>query len=189
VEQVSWEDSRAFLEKLNGRVPGLELSLPSEAQWEYACRAGTKTALYTGPLEIEGANNAPALHEIAWYGGNSGKDFELDDGHDASDWSEKQFDFDKAGSRPVRQKAPNPWGLYDMLGNVGEWTADAWHDRYAGAPVDGSVWDDGEAGAERVFRGGSWSSRARICRSACRDRLLPDLRDFYLGFRPARVQS
>jgi formylglycine-generating enzyme required for sulfatase activity len=189
VEQVSWKDSQRFLEKLNELKPGLELSLPSEAQWEYACRAGTETALYTGPLEIEGANNAPALHEIAWYGGNSGKDFDLEEGYDATDWPEKQFDFDKVGSRLVRQKAPNPWGLYDMLGNVWEWTADAWHKSYEGAPVDGSVWDDGEAGAERVLRGGSWGNKARLCRSACRGGNPPDLRRSPLGFRPARVQS
>jgi formylglycine-generating enzyme required for sulfatase activity len=188
VEQVSWDDCQGFLRRINERIEGLSLVLPSESQWEYACRAGSDTAVYTGRLEIEGKYNAPALDPIAWYGGNSGVDFGLDDGHDSSDWPEKQYTFDKAGTHPVGRKAANPWGLYDMLGNIWEWTGDTWHADYQGAPEDGSVWDDGEAGAERVFRGGSWRDAARNCRSACRSWLAPVSRDLSLGFRPARVQ-
>jgi len=83
VEQVSWNDAQDFLKRLNGRIPDLDLTLPSEAQWEYACRAGTETAIYTGELAILGENNAPALDPIAWYGGNSGVEFELDNGYDS----------------------------------------------------------------------------------------------------------
>ena len=81
-----------------------------------------------------------------------------------------------------------PNGVYQLLGNVWEWTADAWHDSYEGSPEDGSVWDDGEAGAERVLRGGSWGNEASYCRSACRIRDVPAYRDDFIGFRPARVQ-
>ena len=126
VESVSWDACEEFVKKLNKRIHGLELSLPSEAQWEYACRAGTTTSTYAGPLEIKGTNNAPILDAIAWYGGNSGHGFDLENGYDASGWEEKQYPFDKAGTRPVAKKRANPWGLYDMLGNVWEWCADEW---------------------------------------------------------------
>ncbi|MBF0371645.1 MAG: formylglycine-generating enzyme family protein, partial [Magnetococcales bacterium] len=97
VEQVSWDDVQEFINRINERVSGLELTLPSESQWEYACRAGSTTALYSGAIEILGERNAPALDPIAWYGGNSGVDFDLDNGWDSSDWSEKQYPHEKAG--------------------------------------------------------------------------------------------
>ena len=185
VENVSWNEAQAFLRQLNERVAGLNLALPSEAQWEYACRAGTTAAIYAGPIDILGENNAPILDEIAWYGGNSGGE-----------------------SQPVGSKRPNPWGLYDMLGNVWEWCADHWHDSYEGAPSDGSAWIDvATIGADtviqgstrirrtddernsRVIRGGSWFVGARRCRAACRYRYPPVNRRDYLGFRPARGQG
>jgi len=189
VERVSWHDAQDFLARINGRIPGLDLTLPSEAQWEHACRAGTETALYTGDLAILGENNAPALDPIAWYGGNSGVEFDLSNGYDSSDWKEKQYPHTKTGTRPVKLKQANPWGLYDMLGNVWEWTQDHWHANYEGAPTDGSAWEDAEAGAYRVLRGGSWYSSARDVRSAVRHAIPPDLRDDFTGFRCARVRS
>ena len=190
VEGVSWDDvQQRFLPALNERIPGF--GLPSEAQWEHACRAGTSTALYTGPIEIFGANNAPALDPIAWYGGNSGVDYDLAEGHETTGelWKEMQYETKRAGTRKVKGKQPNPWGLYDMLGNVLEWVQDPWHDNYHGAPTDGSVWEISEAGADRVIRGGSWFNGARYCRSAYRSRGVPGDRNFYLGFRCARVQE
>ena len=191
VQHVSWDDTQLFLERINGLVPGLGLSLPSEARWEYACRAGTQAALYSGPIEILGVNNAPALDPIAWYGGNSGVGFDLAEDHDTSAWPEKQVPHTKAGTRIVGLKAPNRWGLYDMLGNVDEWCADPWHESYDGAPEDGSAWQQPEAdpGADRVFRGGSWDARARGVRSAYRGGGVPGDRSGGLGFRCARVQE
>jgi formylglycine-generating enzyme required for sulfatase activity len=188
VEQVSWEDvQQRFLPALNERFPGFVL--PSEAQWEYACRAGTETALYTGPIEILGENNAPALDPIAWYGGNSGVDFDLKEGWDSSGWPEMQYPNPQSGTHPVARKQPNPWGLFDMLGNVWEWCEDTWHDSYKGGPADGSAWETDKPGAARVVRGGSWNYVARYCRCAFRGRVAPVLRLNHIGFRCARVQA
>ncbi|RDH84316.1 MAG: Sulphatase-modifying factor protein [endosymbiont of Escarpia spicata] len=189
VERVSWDDCRVFLEEINSRITGLNLQLPSEAQWEYACRARTTTAIYSGELEIIGDGNAPVLHEIAWYGGNSGKDFTLSEGREITHLNDRQFDENPSGTHPVGLKKPNPWGLYDMLGNVWEWTADVWQGDYEGAPQDGSARVSDQAGAGRVIRGGSWVGGARRCRSACRLWDRPDGRFGPLGFRPARVQE
>ena len=187
MESVSWEEVQEFLTRINARFPGLGLSLPTEAQWECACRAGTETALYTGPIEIVGLNNAPALDGIAWYGGNSGVGYELEEGYDSSDWVEKQYDFGRTGTREVKGKSPNGWGLYDMLGNVWEWCADGRREYEAGVHEDpmGPL----EAGAERVVRGGSWHYSARHVRAAFRYQCNPDDRYGFLGFRCARVQS
>jgi formylglycine-generating enzyme required for sulfatase activity len=189
METVSWDDVQRFLRRINERIPGLGLVLPTEAQWEYACRAGTETALYSGDLAIRGERDAPALDPIAWYGGNSGVDFELDNGEDSSSWPDKQHPHERAGTHPVGLKQANPWGLYDMLGNVWEWTQDHWHDNYEGAPDDGSAWEDSDAGAGRVVRGGSWGGSARHVRAAYRGQSRPDGRYDALGFRCARVQA
>jgi formylglycine-generating enzyme required for sulfatase activity len=190
VESVSYDDAASFINALNGRIPGLGLSLPSEAQWEYACRAGTATATYAGALDIVGRNNAPVLDAIAWYGGNSGEGFDLERGHDSRPWPEKQYRHTKAGTRPVGLKRPNQWGLHDMLGNVWEWCLDHWHDTYDGAPADGSAWLEArESAALRVLRGGSWNDEARDVRSSYRDRNNPANCNDYLGFRCVRIQS
>jgi formylglycine-generating enzyme required for sulfatase activity len=187
VEQVTWEDCQKFLEKINELAPGLDLSLPTEAQWEYACRSGTDTATYDGSLEILGECNAPALDPIAWYGGNSGRDFELDNGADSTGWPNKQYDHRRAGSHPVRRRKPNAWGLYDMLGNVYEWCHDGLR-TYASQAVTDPVGPT-DRGADRVLRGGSWSSDARLVRCANRYADLPGDRYVHIGFRPARVQQ
>ncbi|WP_227657457.1 formylglycine-generating enzyme family protein [Candidatus Magnetaquicoccus inordinatus] len=188
VEQVSFKDVQQFLQKLDKRVPALALTLPSEAQWEYACRAGSSTALYSGAIKILGENNAPALDTIAWYGGNSGREFDLTNGWDTNKWPEKQYPADKkAGTHRVGLKLANSWGLYDMLGNVWEWCQDGWHNTYEGAPADGSAWK-GKADASRVLRGGSWVSYARYLRVACRDSSKSSNGISYIGFRCVRAQ-
>ncbi|MFZ0258283.1 MAG: formylglycine-generating enzyme family protein, partial [Gammaproteobacteria bacterium] len=187
VEQVSWDDVQEFLKRTNALVPGLDLVLPTEAQWEYACRAGTETALYTGDMEILGESNAPALDPIAWYGGNSGVDFELANGVQRTWLREMQYPEGLAGTHPVKRKQPNSWGLYDMLGNVWEWCADGRRTYTADGMTDpvGPT----EAGLSRVLRGGAWLYDAWRVRSAFRLQSPPDSRNYSLGFRCARVQA
>ncbi|MBO8086940.1 MAG: formylglycine-generating enzyme family protein [Marichromatium sp.] len=187
VEQVSWDDVQTFIDRINARVPDLGLSLPTEAQWEHACRAGTETALYTGPIEILGQNNAPALDPIAWYGGNSGVDFELEEGFDSSSWPDMQYPNPRSGTHPVGRKQPNPWGLTDMLGNVWELCADGLRHYEPTMAVDPE--GPTEVGALRAAHGDSWADMARFCRSACRSGREPAFRYFDLGFRCARVQT
>jgi formylglycine-generating enzyme required for sulfatase activity len=164
VENVSWEDATAFCQQLTSLLSEFDhpsARLPTEAEWEYACRAGTATPLYSGkPLTSE-AGFCPHLDGLAWYDKNSG-----------------------STTHPVGDKQPNDWGLYDMLGNVWEWCEDVWHENYQEAPDDGSAWGgDAAAGSSRVFRGGSWANHARFCRCACRLRWHPGLRLDSRGFR------
>lgn len=186
VEQVSFNDCQKFLETLNARQPDLELRLPTEAQWEYACRAGTETATWEGDAEILGVRNAPLLDEIAWYAGNSGVGFDLAEGEVSLAWSERQHPHERAGSREVKLKRPNPWGLYDMLGNVWEWCSDYW-DHYSGRSRTDPTGP--EKGAERVIRGGSWRVLARHVRAAYRYWGQPGGSTDYLGFRLSRGQG
>jgi formylglycine-generating enzyme required for sulfatase activity len=179
VENVSWHDCRDFLQHLKDQCE-LPLALPSEAQWEYACRAGTTTATYAGPLRIIGVNNAPILDAIAWYGGNSGIDYELNNGYSAAKWPEKQYEFPKAGTHTVARKKANPWGLYDMLGNVWEWCEDL--------SVSGAD-RDSRAEPRRVIRGGSWTDDGLHVRAAYRYRYIPQRRNHRLGFRCAEFRQ
>ena len=124
VEQVTWQDAGAFCTALS-TLTGRTFTLPSEAQWEYACRAGTTTLYSYGDSDA-------LLGDYAWTSSNSG-----------------------SRTHTVGTKLPNNWGLYDMMGNVGEWCLDSWHDNYTGAPTDGSAWEP-ETGSHTVFRGSSW---------------------------------
>ncbi len=144
---VSWNDAKEFCRKIG-------LRLPSEAEWEYSCRAGTTTKYYSG-------NNING--DYAWYNVNA-------------------WDVGEKYAHEVEKKRPNAFGLYDMSGNVCEWCEDKWHDNYSGALVNGSAWID-NGGSERVFRGGGWSYAASYLRSACRGRFSPDYRFSSLGFR------
>jgi formylglycine-generating enzyme required for sulfatase activity len=156
VEEVSWTEVTSFCEKLTemereaGRLPaGMVYQLPTEAQWEYACRANTTTVYAFG----DGLTSAQA--NISGVG-VPGK------------------------TTDVGQYTANPWGFYDMHGNVWEWTAD-WYEKFTRRAVSDPV---GPAdGSARVSRGGSWDSSADYARSAYRFWLVPAVSDFYLGFR------
>ncbi len=154
VERVSWDDAVLYCQKLTereraaGRITAQQAyRLPTEAEWEYAARAGTTGARY-GEVDA-----------IAWWAGNSGSQ-----------------------TQPVRQKAANAWGLYDMLGNVWEWCSDLYGSYPSGSATDPM---GPSSGSDRVYRGGCWFNFAGYVRSAVRYGLDPGGRNLYLGFRPA----
>jgi formylglycine-generating enzyme required for sulfatase activity len=163
VERVSWYDAVEFCDRLSQKT-GRQYRLPSEAEWEYACRAGTTTPFHFGEtISTDLAN----YHGEYTYG---------------------------AGSKRVHRKETTPvgsfgvanaFGLYDMHGNVWEWCADQWHGNYEGAPTDGSAWlDDNDNDYQRrVLRGGSWSDDPSYCRSAFRYTHLAGSRFNPIGFR------
>ena len=182
VEQVSWEDCQMFIRKVNA-AGEVTVSLPTEAQWEYACRAGATTSLPNGKtLFIVGKNNGPDLDEISWYGGNACVGYELAEGFDCAGWQEVQHSGSKGGTHPSGQKKPNDWGIYDMIGNVCEWCGD-WYDKdyYTRSPSEDPKGPT--SGTRRISRGGSWYGYAQDCRSAFRNRHLPNYRSFSVGFR------
>jgi len=167
VEQVSWLDAIEFCHRLSKRT-GRAYTLPSEAQWEYACRAGTTTPFCFGDT---------ISPELANYDGN----YAYADGPKGI-YCEQ--------TTPVGMFPANAWGLHDMHGNVWEWCLDEWHEGYEGAPTDGRAWVDGTEGDKsketkktRLLRGGSWGSLPRYCRSAYRGRTRPGSADGYVGFR------
>ena len=190
VETVSCDETQTFISKLNSAVPGLELRLMTEAEWEYSCRAGASepTATYAGPIKILGESHAPILNEIAWYSGNSGVDFDLENGWDSSKWPNKQFNHTQAGTRKVALKRCNRWGLYDMLGNVWEWCLD-WYDAEYYTKGDAVDPQGSSQGLNRVLRGGCWDFLAQFARSASRINYEPGSRNCFIGFRCAQVQE
>ena len=168
---LSWNDAQSFIAALNshlattGQGP-LMVRLPSEAEWEYACRAGTSTRFYFGDslgvadvCEDDGVRS-----QYMWYCGNANHQ-----------------------THPVGTKLPNAFGLYDMHGNVWEWCEDWYHSSYSGAPADGSAWVSPTHWA-RVVRGAYWLNYARHCRSAIRSAYAPIDGNTAFGFRVAAVQ-
>ncbi|EKU96985.1 hypothetical protein Lepto7375DRAFT_0917 [Leptolyngbya sp. PCC 7375] len=161
VEQVSWHDAIEFCARLSAHT-GREYRLPTEAEWEYACRAGTTTPFHFGDM---------ITTEVANYDGSA-----YADGPEGEDRQE---------TTPVDHFSfANAFGLSDMHGNVWEWCQDQWHGNYEGAPTDGSAWEDREEEeTRRVQRGGSWDSDPWYCRSALRNVVNPDVRNDLIGFR------
>jgi len=159
VTQVSWHDAQAFIGWLNKKEGGNHYRLPTEAEWEYAARAGTNSIYSWG-------NSKSQAGSYAWYESNA-------------------YDVGAKYAHAVGGKKPNAFGLYDMHGNVLEWVQDNWHDSYRGAPSDGSVWSGGD-GRSRVSRGGGWHYGARYLRSADRINYSPGGRGSVLGFRLVR---
>jgi formylglycine-generating enzyme required for sulfatase activity len=158
IAEVSWNECQEFIRRLNAAGEHL-YRLPTEAEWEYACRAGTVSAFSGG--EISSSGQDPYLDEVAWYSYNS------------------------AGrTHYVAQKKPNQWALYDMHGNLCEWCQD-WYGEY---PAVLQTDPPGlKRGRERVCRGGCWISSAENCRSACRFHWTPDTRSDFVGFRLVRL--
>ncbi|NUM35409.1 MAG: formylglycine-generating enzyme family protein [Candidatus Brocadiae bacterium] len=177
MENISWDDCQTFCRRAG-------LTLPSEAQWEHACRAGVYGMGYKGDFEIKGWNNAPGLDSIAWYAGNSSVEYE--DAYDTSGWAEKQYEYSKAGPQPVGKKEPNAFGLYDMLGNVWEWCMDScdWESKAITENYKDDVVDpESQKGIRRILRGGAWCYNARYCRCATRFSYSPFFRVLNVGFR------
>ena len=155
VNHVSWNIVQIFIKELNEMDKTHKYRLPSEAEWEYACRAGTTTKYFFGDDESK-------LGDYAWYSENS---------HD--------------GNHLVGQKKPNPWGLYDMYGNVEEFVQDIWHGNYKGAPSDGSAWLDDKSSLH-VLRGGGYYVTAESCSSSTRTACSKNFAHEDIGFRLVR---
>ncbi|MDR1166200.1 MAG: formylglycine-generating enzyme family protein [Deltaproteobacteria bacterium] len=152
VEQVSWDDARSFVRNLNQKEGTEKYRLPTEAEWEHAARAGTTTAYFFG-------DDKGSLGTYAWFNDNSGGE-----------------------TRPVGGKSPNPWGLYDIYGNVWEWVQD-FYGAYSGAAATDPQGPSG--GSARVIRGCGWDYSAIRCRSAYRVKNTPEFRVNSLGLRVA----
>ena len=170
---VSWDDAKAYASWL-AEVTGRLYRLLTEAEWEYAARAGTATPFWWGPSITPAQANYDGNY--VYEGGGSKGEY-------------------RQGTVPVGSFEPNPWGLYNVHGNVWEWCEDTWHDNYKGAPTDGSAWLPKRANrgrqsnqsSSRVVRGGAWSSDPGDLRSARRNWLTTEVLGSLLGFRLART--
>ncbi|MCF8208668.1 MAG: SUMF1/EgtB/PvdO family nonheme iron enzyme [Rhodoferax sp.] len=172
---ISWNDASAYVQWMRKRT-GLNYSLPSEAQWEYAVRAGTSTSRFWGDDPNAACRYANGADQTAWPDGS------------AKAWGTRHECKDAYFYvAPVGHYQPNAFGLYDMLGNATEWVQDGFHDDYRGAPTDGSVWTTGGDPSLRVLRGGGWDDNPGDLRSAYRGRSSPGDRNSSGGFRIART--
>jgi len=178
VEQISWNDTQALIQKLNAQDKTIHYRLPTESEWEYASRAGSSEALYSGSIEIIWDRNSPTLDPIAWYGGNSCASYE--GGFNCKKWYDTQYPCKTCGIQPVAQKEKNNLGLYDMLGNVWEWCQD-WYGDYPTNTITDPI--GLAAGTLRVSRGGSWSDFASYCRCANRGGVMPEDYNSSIGCR------
>ena len=160
---VTWDDTQLYVRWLSQQT-GQTYRLPSEAEWEYACRAGTKTAFSFGDEIHTGLANYDGNYT---YNGSPKGDY-------------------LQGTSQVGSYPPNPWGLYDMHGNVWEWVQDTVHDNYDGAPKTGAAWEQGGDQSRRILRGGSWLYNPRYLRSALRNGFSAALSNDIVGFRVAR---
>ncbi len=161
IEQVSWLDAVEFCKRLSAKT-GYNYRLPTEAEWEYAARAGSTTAFAYGDT---------VTSRLVNYDGSSPYGLA------------KKTIYRHSTTKVGSLANPNSFGLYDMHGNVWEWCQDVWHDNYVGAPTDGSAWEIGEKPKLRVLRGGSWDYVAYGCRSAFRDRATDHIKSPFNGLR------
>ncbi|MGC1217465.1 MAG: SUMF1/EgtB/PvdO family nonheme iron enzyme [Phormidesmis sp.] len=169
VEQVSWQDAMEFCKRLSQRSQWV-YSLPSEAQWEYACRAGTTTPFHFG---------STITTDLANY---RGTDYQGGDTTYLGNYGEGPKGDYREKTTEVGSFKPNGFGLHDMHGNLWEWCQDGWHDSYTGAPKKGGVWKSSTSN-NKVVRGGSWINSPGNCRSAFRYDFTPDIRNYTVGFR------
>jgi formylglycine-generating enzyme required for sulfatase activity len=176
VDSIDFSEAQQFINKLNEMNDGFYYRLPTDAEWEYACRAGT-TGTYAGDVDA-----------MAWYANNSGMSFLNADQitPNSGDYSQRLSE-NQNKTHPVGSKLPNSFGLFDMHGNVSEWAQDFYHDTYNGAPTDGSAWLSGGDQSLRVLRGGSWFNNAFNVRSANRIKPHSDRGGKDVGFRVAAV--
>lgn len=175
VEMMTWHEAVAFCKRATSAMrqdkliaEDEEIRLPTEAEWEYCCRAGTTTEYCFGDkatAEGDEGNKASALDEFGWHTGNAA-------GNDP----------------PVGAKKPNDWGLYDMHGYLWEYVSDTWHADYAGAPTDGGAWEERGHSPQRVIRSGSWRDRHESLRSATRWAIPDHTRSDAIGFRCVKAK-
>jgi formylglycine-generating enzyme required for sulfatase activity len=166
VHNISWIDAKKFIRRLNQLEGDTLYQLPSEAQWEYACRAGSQKAFANGALTVPGSAVDSLLDKVGWYKANA-----------------------RQAPHPAASKSPNAWGLYDMHGNVWEWTEDwweSWYGKFSGSPVNDPLGPP--KGRFKIYRGGGWFAEAPYQRCASRRRAEPGSKSPGIGFRIARSE-